>query len=437
MSENENSNIIKSKPPKGTPINVWFRVAILIVIMTILASIGYFVGTMFGNRTPTEDYVTNIVPNKPLTVSDNSPELTESSALISAIIAKLNGTVQPTTPEEIQAQAEAMIEQAIWLYDYANYLDQMLDYRFYYSYCPTLLDTPVVGLNKVDLHRYEIKNKNEYFKVEYRVKREIPLFTMLPTMEADINKSLKLVLAERWYANLGAKKAYNEDDEPLVIYQEVANSKMVSSAKGDIMVPSADFSEKAVTDNMKGKKYTNYTPKNGKSKYPDGYTVPAFTASQYEDEDYYYTRLPFVVDLDTVLSATVAPSVGEDGLPDGGLKVTMVLDTDNYDATEFALEGIKEGTKDPNSRFTSIEFDFTVWDTGYYKYFNETERWEATISVPMFGNLGMSSLFKYQDIYRYDYDSVHDTGSCSVKNNPFTVDAGLFRSFAQGIWKFV
>ncbi len=257
------------------------------------------------------------------------------------------------------------IALAYQLYTIACLNDKNLPYRAFYSICPT--SNLAMGMdNKILLNILEIKNGEEYYRIDYRIKDSVPLFTALPTLEVTINYFLQIVTTERRYASLELGHG---------LYQLTLNAN---------------------TDEN-GAPYANW------SKIHEDITedIHIFNAAQ----EGVYEKSAHTIALDTIKAATVAYNEAK-----GIYTVDITLDVETIDpvlgvnkATQNTRPIIQEGADAPDAHYTEITMSYEIWDNGYFKEFKAHEKWEATTM----GRLAIKSEFNYHDIYSYlDTDCV-------------------------------
>ncbi len=251
------------------------------------------------------------------------------------------------------------IELAYQLYSIACQKDKEAEYRACYSICPT--SNLAAGMdNKILLNILEIKNREEYYRIDYRIKDDVPLFNAMPALEVIINHFLQIVTTERRYASLSQGHG---------LYQLTLNA----------------------TTNEAGAPYANW------SKILEDITqdLPIFHNSQEED----YAKSAHIIALDTIQSASVTYDE-ENGI----YTVTVSLDVFSIDpvlgvnkATSITRPIIQEGADSEDAHYTELEISFDIWDNGYFKDFHSKEIWKATTVA----SLAIVSTFVYHDRYSY------------------------------------
>lgn len=251
------------------------------------------------------------------------------------------------------------IELAYQLYTIACQNDKNAEYRACYSICPTS-NLAVNMDNKILLNILEIKNKEEFYRIDYRIKDDVPLFNAMPALEVLINRFLQIVTTERRYASLS--QGYSQ-------YQLTLNA----------------------TTNDDGAPYANW------SKILEDLTeeLPIFHPSQEEE----YEKSAHIIALDTIQSASVTYDEAK-----GIYSVTVSLDVFSIDpvlgvnkATLKTRPIIQEGADAEDAHYTELEISFDLWDNGYFKDFHSKEHWRATTVA----NLAVVCTFVYHDRYSY------------------------------------
>lgn len=257
---------------------------------------------------------------------------------------------------------------AIALYELANLNDKTTAHRAMYSFCPT--SNVAMGMdNRILVNILEIKNGDEFFRVDYRLEDDVPIFSALP--KKAINNALELVVTERRYANT---------DMDYTRYQKIKNAQTTVKANEDDPIeegiPYAIWEEKDITEIT--------DPEQQPSK------PQIFSASQ---EGTYY-KSAHNVSIDTISEASVEYREDE-----GVYFVSMTLDVSNPVTTENTRPLIQEGSGADNADYNEIVIEFEMWDNGYYKEFWSNEYWSATLNI---FSLEISSTFEYHDVYSYD-----------------------------------
>lgn len=265
-------------------------------------------------------------------------------------------TVRPTfastlEPFVIPTDETELIAKAYELYDLANKNDQKVDERLFYSYCPT--SNIAAGMdNKIDLHIFELKNKNEYFRIDYRVENNIPLFNAFPAAKNSINKMLTLVTTERQYYKTGMQNRK---------FESVLNSTINEAG-----IPVATWDD---------------------IKKQEDREIPYFNASQ----ELNYQKFDHTVSVETIKTASIEKI-------DNYYLVRVSLDCENPKTTEKTRKGIQDGSGDERASYISIDMEFEIWDNGYYKQTKSVEHW-GNAKVMSFS---VESTFTYTDKYEYD-----------------------------------
>ena len=261
---------------------------------------------------------------------------------------------------DIPTDEAALKSMAVNIYEIANENDQLVEGRLYYSTCTS--SNVSAGMdNKIDLIIFSLKDGEEYFRIDYRVKNNVPLFNIVgKSMERNLNESLNLVLAERIYYN----NAVGGD----CIKQTVKNAD-----RDENIMPYADWS----------------------NPQEDVVDVPAYLESQMDDDNY-YKRCAHDISEETIKSVTITHN---DEL--GYYTVSLNVDTDK--ACTVTNEDIRAGSGDSNAKYVELLVEYEVWDSGYYKSYHEYSRWTGKA----IGVFAIESSFDYHDVYSYnvaDYD---------------------------------
>jgi hypothetical protein len=269
------------------------------------------------------------------------------------------------SPYDTTVTGDAAITLAVEMYDLACANDKNATNRAILSICHTS-NVSVMGDNnrmdnKVLLNILEIKSGNEFYRIDYRIKEDIPLFNAMPMLEDAINKSLELVTTERKYTNTSMD---------YLKYEKTHNA--LTDADG---IPYADWTDaEDVTTEQK--------------------EMQIFAASQ--DGDVRPTE--HTVNTNTVSEATITYNETE-----GFYAVNMTLDCSLDETTENTRHYIQEGSKADNAAYQTITVQFEMWNNGYFKSFGTNEYWTAQLDFKIM-KVGVESTFPYYNEYSYDPD---------------------------------
>lgn len=223
----------------------------------------------------------------------------------------------------------------------------------------------IENIMKVD--SVTIKNDEEYFRIDYRLRKSTPFIDMFKNYGKKINDSLEMLLTERMYATKDAEK---------MTYQKVKNSNVDENG-----VPYAVWDS---------------------SEYPivgENRDVPKFNSSQ--EGTYGLTA-------HTIKASTISTANVEYDKASGYYTVKISLDIANEETSANALENIRKGSGDKNASFNQLDVVFTVWDNGYFRDFKMDENWTANaMGVPI---LKFGSLFHYNMYFSYAEEdcNLHD-----------------------------
>lgn len=256
------------------------------------------------------------------------------------------------TDLKIPTKDEDKNKLAYDLYALANKNDQAVEGRMYYSFCPT--DNIAMGMSqKIDLYIFNIKDGDEFFRIDYRVKNSVPLLDTMPWL----NNALELVTTERNYYNPKLGKMY---------YEKVRNADLDK----DKNIPIANWEE------TKSNKI-----------YKEQRSAPYYNATQ----DKKYEKCDHTILADTIKSAEIKKT-------EDGVKVKIVLDCVNPITTEKTRPLIIEGANAKNAEYKEITVEFELWANGYYKTYTQSDLWTAKAM----GTIDIVSTFDYTDVYVYD-----------------------------------
>lgn len=261
-----------------------------------------------------------------------------------------------TIPDENDEAGHKALASTLYLI--ANEKDKNAPYRLTFGSCPTT-HTAFGMENKVDLDIVEIKNGNQYFRIDYRLKNSIPLLEISllgkETIKS-INESLELVLSERHYYDTSMEK---------LKYQKVSNAMLDENN-----LPYADWS--VIKTEMDK-------------------DVPIYRA----DQEGTYEKCLHKINSNTISTAKVSYDA-----ENGYYEVDLVLDVNNPETTSVTQPLVAAGTGDKNTKFTKVTVKFQVWKSGYYRYFEFNERFESKAM----NWVSASSEFFYKDQYSYNAD---------------------------------
>lgn len=248
-----------------------------------------------------------------------------------------------------ELDAQGRIAKAIEIYNKANELDQMTPYRMFYSKCESLSRNDYVTMN-IDLFIHEFKNPSSYYKTAYRL------------IASDSNKPPPG--ADGIFEMQSAERIYH--DSALTNFARYEKSLSPSIGKNG---PTANWQN----------------PK--KKEIP----IPYYNKNQ----PIKYTKSNHTITPETVINATLEQN------EDGTITVAIVLDTENPITTVNSRPAIQEGSNADNAHFTEAMIKFTIWDNGYYKESEISEKWAAEIKVIVM-NVKLENEFVYTEKYTYD-----------------------------------
>lgn len=245
----------------------------------------------------------------------------------------LSGIVIPS-----EQDLDARTELAYFLYSNANNLDQLCEKRIATSFCPVTTKVSAMEIT-VEAYIFDIKNKDEYFLLEYNVVQ-----SGLAKLASAFSKDM--IFGRRSYYKLGMTD---------LIEQTVPNASMGANK------PYSDWSKKPVVANS---------------------NPPYFHPSQ----ELLYERTNIVIRPETILSASVDYDATK-----GIYIVEMELDVNNPLTTSKTIDNLRKGAGD-KAIYTSIHEYMEIWDNGYFKYFLSMDKWEAG---------SIKATLPYQTAYSY------------------------------------
>lgn len=228
-------------------------------------------------------------------------------------------------------------------------------------------------VNTVNIDSVIIKNDDEYFRIDYRLKNKTPFLDAFKSFEKQINDGLELVLTERTYATAESETA---------VYQKVRNAHIDENK-----------SPYAIWDDPS---YTVFTEQRDK---------PIFSPSQ----EGVYGLTAHTVTMDTIESADINYFKAE-----GYYEINMVLDVNNPVTTEAAVGNIRKGSGDENANFDKLDIVFSVWDNGYIRAFKMEESWKANA-------MGIE-LLKFASVFNYNMFFSYASEDCNLAEYPDYVE---------------
>jgi hypothetical protein len=260
-----------------------------------------------------------------------------------------DGDTVTLTPPDEGADQKALAAQ---LYQNAATKAKEIPYFTVYNDCKSYF---TIGrmVNVIDVNAVMLKDADRFFKIEYHLKNNIPLFNILPDLEESLNTVITMVTTERVYTDASMDYAH---------YQKTLNNKYDSE-----MVPVAKWNDIKATENI---------------------AKPVYRA----DQEGVFQLTQHLITAETIKEATVTLT------ENNTYYVTAVLDLSNPDTTAVARESIIAGTGDKNADYSEITVEFEVWDNGYFRNMKLNESWEATVF------LEFSSRFEHSFFFSYNRD---------------------------------
>lgn len=231
---------------------------------------------------------------------------------------------------EIPTEDGALKEFALMLYNLGGTSAKNADALAAYCNCQMKMDVKNI-LNYVDIDASIIKTQDEYFRIDYRLERDLPFKDML----GSIADSLDMVLTERFYTNT---------DMDHLVYQKVQNSFIDENN-----VPSADWSNLAAEQNRE---------------------VPVYNSTQ----DGIFEVIAYNLNVEAMDQVSVDYVETDEG---NYYSVKITFDSRNEQLTERVIDSIRDGAMDKNAYYSQIQYDFDLWDNGYFKSIKIVEHWDA------------------------------------------------------------
>ena len=207
--------------------------------------------------------------------------------------------------------------------------------------------------NYIDIAGNVIKTPTEYFKIDYHLYNNVPILDSF--IGSVISKSADVLTGERFYTNSSLNKMH---------HQKVKNSNRYDNG-----IPYSTWTNGVTTNTL---------------------DVPVYRASQ--------------AGLFNITNHTIKPSTILDegcevhyNAKDGYYLVKAVLDLSNPETYKYSLADIITGTGDPNTMYSAVSIEFTVWDTGFLRTFFLTEKWDANLVISMSFDFNTYLYFSYDD----------------------------------------
>lgn len=269
------------------------------------------------------------------------------------------GAVDADIPEN----ETEIIEYAYSLYTEAMTNAKDCEKMLAFSNCATIFS--VIGVsNVIDLDIVILKNQNNFFRIDYRLKNNVP-FLNIKAFAKQINEGLDLVITERYYTDTSMDA---------MIYQKVRNSSVDENN-----IPSADWasSDFPITEKELPKQVYN------------------------SSQDGPFTLVGYDVSPETIKSAVVTHNK-----KDKFYSIDLVFDCDVPSLTADVINLIRDGSGDPNAHYNEMTMTFTVWDNGYLRSLKSYETWSAAA-------LGVSAL-KFESIFDYNWMISYDETDCDM-----------------------
>ena len=207
--------------------------------------------------------------------------------------------------------------------------------------------------NYIDIDAVILKTQEEYFNITYRLKNSVPILDSM--IGPVIIKTTDIVTTERWYAHKG---------DSTVAYQKVKNNGY--NANG---IPYADW---ASFINVPAQ--TNYKP------------IITFNSEQ----NGIYKLIAHNVNKNTITKASVTHNNKE-----GYYTVSLTLDPTLEETVKDSIDDIRTGTGDKKAHYTLLTIEFTMWDSGYFRTFDMTEKWSANVLMSLNFDLKSAWEFSY------------------------------------------
>lgn len=196
--------------------------------------------------------------------------------------------------------------------------------------------------NYIDVDAVIMKTQDEYFNIEYHLKNSVPILDSF--IGSAIAKTTDVVTTTRKYVG--------KNDNSMT-YQKVKNNAYdengVPYAVWDSTVPFSTPETKSLP-------------------------IPIYNASQ---------EGVFEITKHAINENTISDAEVKYDRKGGFYTVSLTLDHTNPETVANSINDIRAGTGDPNTSYSLIKIDFTVWDNGYLRSFDILEKWDAKIVISL------------------------------------------------------
>lgn len=268
-----------------------------------------------------------------------------------------------TVNSDIPSEETALINYAYNLYNLAMANSKSCEEMLAFSNCSTVFS--VIGIsNYIDLDIVLLKNQDEYFRIDYRLKNNVP-FLNIKAFSKQINDGLDLVITERYYANTAMEH---------MAYQKVKNAYADENN-----LPYADWTSDDYTLTEK--------------------ELPKQVYSNAQEGN--FTLVGYTVNPETIKSAEVSHNK-----KDKYYTVDIIFDCTVPALTADVINLIRDGSNDPNANYNEMKMTFTVWDNGYLRSLKSYETWSAAA-------FGVSAL-KFESSFDYSWMISYDKSDCDM-----------------------
>ncbi len=196
--------------------------------------------------------------------------------------------------------------------------------------------------NYINVDAVTMKTQDEYFNIEYHLKNSVPILDSF--IGAAIAKTTDVITTVRQYVG-----KYDNS----MTYQKVKNNGYdengVPYAMWDSTVPFSTPETKSLP-------------------------IPIFNSSQ---------GGVFQMTKQTINVRTISDAEVSHNKKGGFYTVSLTLDHTNPETVADSVNDIRVGTGDPNTSYSLIKIDFTVWNSGYLRTFDILEKWNAKIIISL------------------------------------------------------
>lgn len=259
---------------------------------------------------------------------------------------------------EVPSDVAALKEFAVMLYNLGGTNAKNAEALAAHCNCQMKMDVANT-LNYVDIDAAIIKTQEEFFRIDYRLERDLPFAEAL----GGLAKLVDMILTERFYTNT---------DMDYLVYQKVRNSAIDEN--------DAPY---AVWDDPKDKLKEEQRE------------VPVYNSMQ----DGVFEVIAYTPNVDAINNVSIEYVESEEG---NYYKVALEFDPQNDLLVSRVIDSIRTGAMDDNAYYSKINYSFELWDNGYFKTITIGENWNAhAMGISLF-SFNTESLYNWTFSYNED-----------------------------------